>query len=530
MIRIDAARASQTTGELAAGALLAFVILVSPVSSVSAQLLEEELLRMPTAQLAALAKSEGDAIRGAVVFFQPQMSCARCHAVGRANQNGLGPDLTALGKEVSDEALVEAVLLPSKVIRKGFESVTVVTADGKSLSALLVERTKDKLVVRDIQHGGEQTTIAAADIEQIKVNTTSIMPAGQVNQLNSRQQFLDLIRYLIEIRDGGSVRAVQLQPSAALLTFTVPEYEKHLDHAALIGDWNDDSLQRGEAIYQRVCANCHGTKDKPGSLPTSLRFAEGKFKNGSDPLSMYRTLTHGFGLMAPQAWMVPSQKYDVIHYVRETYLKLHNPTQFVAVDAAFLARLPKGDTRGPEPSKIVPWSAMDYGPSLAHTYEVPGLAHNLAYKGVAIRLDPGAGGVSRGRHWMIFDIDTLRAAAAWNGTSGQSENFIDWQGIQFNGAHGVHPRIVGQTAFANSTGPGWADPASGEFLDEQRVQGRDGKRYGPLPRVWARYRGQYHHGQQVVFSYTVGSTEVLESPGQLTREESKSAPLFLRHV
>ena len=469
------------------------------------------------------------------------MACSKCHAVGKAPLNSLGPDLTALGKEVSDEALVESVLLPSKVIRKGFESVTVITADGKSLSALLVERTNDKVVVRDFSRGGEPTTIAASDIEDIKVNATSIMPAGQVNQLNSRQQFLDLVRYLIEIRDGGAVKAMQLQPAASLLTFTVPEYEQHLNHAAIIADWNDDSLKRGEAIYQRVCANCHGTKDKPGSLPTSLRFAEGKFKNGSDPLSMYRTLTHGFGLMAPQTWMVPSQKYDVVHYVRETYLKPHNPTQFVAVDQVLLSRLPKGDTRGPEPSKIVPWSAMDYGPSLTHTFEVPGLEHNLAYKGVAVRLDPGAGGVSRGRHWMIFDTDTLRAAVAWNGNvaaslrdadsksrSDSATNFIDWQGIQFNGAHGVHPRVVGQTAFANSTGPGWANPPSGEFLDDLRVIGRDGKRYGPLPREWAKFRGLYHHGQQVVFAYSVGTTEVLESPRLLTREGPQSSPLFLR--
>ncbi|MBC7816744.1 MAG: c-type cytochrome, partial [Planctomycetaceae bacterium] len=360
---------------------MALVILSSSV--LRAQTLDEDLRRLPIRELAVLAKGEGDAVRGAIVFFQPHMACSKCHAVGQANQNGLGPDLTALGKEVSDESLVESVLLPSKVIRKGFESVTVITAGGKSLSALLVERTKDKLVVRDISRSGELTTLAMTDIEDIKLNATSIMPAGQVNQLNSRQQFLDLIRYLIEIRDGGAVRALQLQPSAALLTFKVPEYEQHLDHAGLIGRWNDKSLQRGEAIYQRVCANCHGTKDKPGSLPTSLRFAEGKFKNGSDPLSMYRTLTHGFGLMAPQTWMVPSQKYDVIHYVRETYLQPHNPTQFVAVDATYLARLPKGNTRGPEPSKIVPWSAMDYGPSLAHTFEVPGLEHNLAYKGIA---------------------------------------------------------------------------------------------------------------------------------------------------
>ncbi len=141
--------------------------------------------------------------------------------------------------------------------------------------------------------------------------------------------------------------------------------------------------------------NCHGTKDQPGSLPTSLKFASGKFRNGSDPFTMYQTLTRGFGLMAAQTWMVPSQKYDVIHYIREAYLKPHNPTQFVAVDPAYLAKLPKGDTRGPEPSTIQPWNAMDYGPSLTHTYEVPGDAHNIAYKGLAVRLDPGPGAASR---------------------------------------------------------------------------------------------------------------------------------------
>ena len=355
------------------------------------------------------------------------------------------------------------------------------------------------------------------------------MPAGQMNQLASRQQFFDLMRYLMEIRDGGAVRAGELQPSPSLLTFTVPEYEQHIDHAGLIADWNNDSLQRGEAIYRRVCMNCHGTKDQPGSLPTSLRFAAGKFRNGSDPYTMYQTLTRGFGLMAAQTWMVPSQKYDVIHYIRETYLKTHNPSQFLNVDTAYVARLPKGDTRGPEPSLIQPWNAMDYGPSLTHTYEVPGAVHNIAYKGIAVRLDPGAGGVSRGRHWMMFDTDTLRMAAAWSAPDPPSaeQNFIDWRGIQFNGEHQIHPHVTGTVITSNPTGPGWANPATNQFVDDQRVLGRDGRMYGPLPREWGQFRGVYYYGQQVVLSYTIDGTNVLESPSLLDADD-KSPPTFLR--
>jgi len=507
--------------------IAACAIAVSGLAPVAAQTLDEELQRAPAVELAELARKDGDARRGAVVFYQFYMACSKCHSVGEGEPSPLGPDLTTLGKEVRDESLVESVLLPSKVIRTGFESLTLVTVDGNTRTGLLVERTSDRLVLRDVARGGELTTVPAADVDEITTNPLSLMPAGQVNQLASRQQFLDLIRYLIEVRDGGAARARELRPPPTLLTFAVPEYEQHLDHAALIGGWNAESLKRGEAIYQRVCANCHGTRDQPGSLPTSLRFAEGKFKNGSDPLAMYKTLTRGFGLMAPQAWMVPSQKYDVIHYIRETYILPHNPSQFFPVDPAYLARLPQGNTRGPEPSTIEPWSAMDYGPSLTHTYEVPGGPHNFAYKGIACRLDPGDGGVSRGRHWMIFDTDTLRVAAAWS-ASVQGEKFIDWRGIQFNGEHQIHPRVVGQIAYANSTGPGWANPVTGSFGDDQRVQGRDGRRYGPLPSDWAKFRGLYHHGQQIVLSYTVGSTDVLESPGLLMREGSPGTPLFLR--
>ena len=509
--------------------LLLFAVFASR-STLLAQSLDEDLRQRPAKQLADLARTEGDPGRGAVVFFQHYLACSKCHSVGSETPSALGPDLTKLEKETSDESLVESVLLPSKVIRKGFDSITIVLADGTTRSGILIEKTTAELSFRDIARGGESTTLPDSEIDEIKRNPLSIMPAGQVNQLASRQQFFDLIRYLMEIRDGGGPRARELQPSPSLLTYTLPEYEGHLDHAGLISDWNAESLSRGEAVYRRVCMNCHGTKDQPGSLPTSLRFAEGKFKNGSDPWSMYQTLTRGFGLMAPQTWMVPAQKYDVIHYIRETYLRPYNPTQFVPVEPVYLARLPKGDTRGPEPSKIEPWSAMDYGPSLTHTYEVPGDSLNIAYKGIAVRLDPGAGGVARGRHWTIFDTDTLRVAAVWSASESEKrgDTFIDWRGIQLNGEHQVHPRIAGRVVYANSNAPGWANPDTGEFLDDLRVEGRDGRRYGPLPRHWGRFHGMYHFNQDTVLSYSIGNTEILESPKLVFPDDPLDSPRFLR--
>ena len=120
---------------------------------------------------------------------------------------------------------------------------------------------------------------------------------------------------------------------------------------------------------------------------------------------------------------------------------------------------------------------------------------------------------------MIFDHDTMRMAAAWSG-----QGFINWQGINFDGRHQAHPRLVGDLAFENPTSPGWANPATGDFADP-RLLGRDGRPYGPLPRDWAHYKGHYRSGDRHTFSYTVGQTSVLESP---TVETAGALPVFIR--
>ncbi len=495
--------------------------------SVSAQTLEQELQAQPLAKLVDQARQQGDAARGAIVFFQQAMVCSKCHTVDGRSGNGLGPDLAATKQPLDDSGIVEAVLFPSKSVRQGFETASIVTADATVLTGLLVERTESQTTLREAS--GKLLTIPAAEIEKFSLQPQSIMPAGQVNQLSSSQQFFDLVRYVMEIRDGGVQRAAELQPSAALLTIKLPEYESRIDHAGLIRGWNGDSLKRGEALYRRVCANCHGTATQVGSLPTAPRFAESKFKNGSDPLAMYNTLTRGFGFMAAQTWMVPSQKYDVIHYIRETYLRANKSFTLTNVDSSYLAELPTGDTFGPEASSIEAWSAMDYGPHLTHAYETPANQLNIAYKGTAIRLDPGAGGVARGSQWMIFDTDTMRVSTAWQTSKdAKSDRFIDWRDIQFNGEHGIHPRVVGEVSYANSIGPGWGEPKSGSFVDDQRVEGRDQRRYGPLPRHWAKFRGLYHYDSKVILSYSVGTAEVLELPGQVTLAEVSLPAIFRR--
>jgi mono/diheme cytochrome c family protein len=279
------------------------------------------------------------------------------------------------------------------------------------------------------------------------------------------------------------------------------------DHAGIISRWNEDSLAEGARIYQSLCVTCHGTLTQEGSMPTSRHFQREPFKNGSDPFRQFQTLTQGYGLMMPMPQYTPEQKYAVIHYIRETFVAPHNTGGLFKVDDAYLASLPLAmrtlEKQKPAEDPSRQYEKMNFGPVLNWTFQVA--PDNIAGKGVAVRLDPGDGGVSKGRAWAIYDHDTMRVATVTTGS------FIDWKGVAFDGSHNSHSSLTGERLFTNPVGPGWANPADGSWED-LRFRGRDGKPYGPLPREWMRYRGMYLHGWHAVQSYLIGDAAVLDAP------------------
>lgn len=129
------------------------------------------------AALGLAARSEGDPARGAVVFHAPQLLCAKCHANGE-KESVLGPDLARLGKDATDSYIVESILSPSKIIKKGYETITVATKAGKIVSGLLVADRPDAVVVRTSLLDDALTTIPKTEIDEQKAGGPSLMPSG----------------------------------------------------------------------------------------------------------------------------------------------------------------------------------------------------------------------------------------------------------------------------------------------------------------------------------------------------------------
>ncbi len=316
--------------------------------------------------------------------------------------------------------------------------------------------------------------------------------------------------------------------------------ERDLDHAGLITSFDAEGYQRGARVYNANCINCHGNPEMEGSIPLSLKFWKQSFKAGNDPYSMYQTISRGYGSMPPQVTLTPQEKYDVILYIRENFIREDNRQEYFAVNPAYLSALPEGSSTGPATKPYHPWSDMDYGNFFINTYELvdaetgperfhsPGprpypdenyLENNFAYKGIAVRLDEGPGGVSDGNAWMIFDHDLMRVAGGWTG-----EGFIDWDGILLNDRHETYPRTIGELHFETPVGPAWANPATGTY-DDPRFTARDGRQFGPLPKKWANYKGLYHSGDNIIIAYSIGNANLLE---RLGREKMGEETVFTR--
>ena len=201
---------------------------------------------------------------------------------------------------------IESVLLPSKVVKKGYETVVITTKAGRTVTGLAGRGARRRRRPPRRRPGRQADHDPEEGHRRAQRQGAVADAGGLVNVLSGRQEFLDLItlphgnrREGAGTRSATAPRRIPVCPAAVAGLRARPR-PRRADPLP-----RRQSFKRGEAIYVRVCANCHGTKEQAGSLPTSLRFADGKFKNGSDPFRMYQTLTHGFGMMAPQTWMVP---------------------------------------------------------------------------------------------------------------------------------------------------------------------------------------------------------------------------------
>jgi putative heme-binding domain-containing protein len=150
------------------------------------------------AALLAEIRDHGDPARGEAIFRRHDLSCFKCHAIGGAGGK-VGPDLISIGASAQPDYLVDSLLNPNKNVKEGYQTVVVVTDEGKVISGVKVRTSDTALILRDAED--QEIAVPLASIEEEK-NGSSLMPVGLTDKL-TRSELIDLVRFLSVLGKPG---------------------------------------------------------------------------------------------------------------------------------------------------------------------------------------------------------------------------------------------------------------------------------------------------------------------------------------
>jgi putative heme-binding domain-containing protein len=144
----------------------------------------------------------GDVARGEALFWSKATNCGQCHMVGPRGGR-LGPNLSRIGAARSRAALEREIRQPGEVIPIGFETVTVVTRDGRRVRG--VRKNEDTFSIQIMTGGEDILSFFKKDLVDVVAEPQSLMPAYGVERLPDNE-LQDLLRYLRTLRGTGATR------------------------------------------------------------------------------------------------------------------------------------------------------------------------------------------------------------------------------------------------------------------------------------------------------------------------------------
>jgi putative heme-binding domain-containing protein len=156
-------------------------------------------------EVKAPANFTGDAAHGKQLFYGAA-NCALCHMVeGKGGR--VGPELTAVGGSRTREAIIDSVRNPSRRLAWGlteatkefpqeYETVTVVTADGKEIKGIALNEDNFSVQMMD---GGERVySFDKAKLRSFTKSRESFMPAYTTEFLSDKD-LDDIVAYLLSV-------------------------------------------------------------------------------------------------------------------------------------------------------------------------------------------------------------------------------------------------------------------------------------------------------------------------------------------
>jgi putative heme-binding domain-containing protein len=151
-----------------------------------------------------LAKDQGDARRGEMIYRRNELQCSQCHRIAGAG-GVVGPELTSIGANAPADYLIEALIAPAAKVKEGYHAKLIRTDEDEVISGIPVRESDTEVILRTAD--GKERAIVKANIEESK-DSRSLMPDGLLDSL-SRDEAIDLVRFMTELgKIDGSMLVV----------------------------------------------------------------------------------------------------------------------------------------------------------------------------------------------------------------------------------------------------------------------------------------------------------------------------------
>jgi putative heme-binding domain-containing protein len=129
-----------------------------------------------------------DVARGKEAFVK---ACSACHT-HQGVGGKVGPDLTGIRNQPADAILLH-ILVPNYEVAPNYQTLSVVTRDGRSLSGWLATETESSLTLRTA--AGTEETVVRQDVATLSASGVSLMPEGLEHTM-AREDVAHLVAFL----------------------------------------------------------------------------------------------------------------------------------------------------------------------------------------------------------------------------------------------------------------------------------------------------------------------------------------------
>ncbi|MBK6941653.1 MAG: DUF1080 domain-containing protein [Planctomycetes bacterium] len=167
---------------------------LSPAAATSAWTVDRLLPEMSRLDSGRSFERGGDAFRSA--------RCAECHRMAGTG-GGIGPDLTGASGRFTRRDLLDAIVLPSKVVSDQYAQTEFLTFDGRVVIGRLVDETPKELTIVTDALANRRETVRTDAVRLRRPVSTSPMPEHLLNTLDL-DQVLDLLAFIEAGGDANS--------------------------------------------------------------------------------------------------------------------------------------------------------------------------------------------------------------------------------------------------------------------------------------------------------------------------------------